>query len=194
MSSSDGSTVKLTVPEAAARLGVSPKTVRRMLVSGVLPGQKVGGRWLIDASDLAPSSKQGEASDRKDRQLRMAVEGGLGLSGKERKPRYSIRDLKAFQIALPLYHKAAEHLGAEHRATTRLEGVLEYLVEGCHRYDYSEKAQSYQAARDKASRVISALTVAPNSTAAGEIITAIEQDLMAAIAGLLRRLDRKRLR
>jgi excisionase family DNA binding protein len=39
----------LTVDEAARALGVSPRTVRRWLQAGQLPGWKVGTTWAVDA-------------------------------------------------------------------------------------------------------------------------------------------------
>lgn len=41
---------KLSVPEAAARLGVSPARVRQRIADGSLVAEKIGGRWLVDLS------------------------------------------------------------------------------------------------------------------------------------------------
>ena len=38
--------------EAAARLGVTERYVRRLLTDGRLVGQRVGRRWMVDASSL----------------------------------------------------------------------------------------------------------------------------------------------
>ncbi len=43
----------LTVPEAAARLGRSPETLRRWIRAGRLRAHKVGTQHLIDESDLS---------------------------------------------------------------------------------------------------------------------------------------------
>ncbi|MEM9913992.1 MAG: helix-turn-helix domain-containing protein [Planctomycetota bacterium] len=40
------------VSEAGRMLGVSPKTIRRMIVSGELPSVMVGGRRLFVVADL----------------------------------------------------------------------------------------------------------------------------------------------
>ncbi|MCJ7438428.1 MAG: helix-turn-helix domain-containing protein [Acidimicrobiia bacterium] len=42
----------LTVPEAAARAGRNPETIRRWIRSGRLPAQKVGTQHVIDDRDL----------------------------------------------------------------------------------------------------------------------------------------------
>jgi len=42
----------LTVPEAAARAGRNPETIRRWIRSGRLPAHKVGTQHVIDDDDL----------------------------------------------------------------------------------------------------------------------------------------------
>lgn len=50
----------ISVQEASLRLGKSVATIRRLLATGELAGQKIGGRWLVHADKLpsspAPSS------------------------------------------------------------------------------------------------------------------------------------------
>jgi len=182
----------LTIEEAAARLGKSVRQVRYLIETNSLPAEKSGKRWVIDSENLPLSEGQQRAVDRKERQLRAAVEEGLGLSdSEERKPRYSVRDLKAFQIALPIQRRAVEHLGGDHPATLALHQVLEYLARGCHRFEHSDKAEAYRQARDAASFAVCELVLC-GSKEADELIVTIEQELMAALAGLLRRLERRR--
>ncbi len=182
----------LTVDQAAARLGKSRRQIRYLIKAKRLPAKKFGGRWMIDSDDLQLSKGQTEAVERRERQLRSVVEEGLGLpDATERRPRYSVRDLRAFQIALPLHTKAAAGIGAEHAATLALRRVLELLTRGCHRFERSAKASAYQEARDAASQAVCELVLA-GTQEADELVTAIEQELMAALAGLLRRVDRRR--
>ncbi len=184
--------MNLTLDEAAARLGKSPRQVRYMINAGRLEAAKFGGRWMIDSDHLDLSEAQQQAVERKERRLRAAVEEGLGLPEKGKR-RYSVRDLKAVQIALPLHRQAAEVLGADHPATGALRLALEHLARGCHRFDRSEKAAAYRDARDAASAAVCELLLSEGETAE-TLVTAIEQELMAALAGLLRRLDRRRPR
>jgi hypothetical protein len=55
------SMVKLSVPQAAADLGVSPARVRQRIEDGSLVAVKIGGRWLVDlaASDEAGRPARG---------------------------------------------------------------------------------------------------------------------------------------
>ena len=41
-----------TIAQVAEKLQVSEKTVRRMLVSGELPGYKIGGQYRIKPAEL----------------------------------------------------------------------------------------------------------------------------------------------
>ena len=67
------------------------------------------------------------------------------------------------------------------------------LAQGCHRFLHSEKAESYRAARDACSLGVCELILGGRDEAA-PLVRDIEQDLMAAFAGLLRRLERRRRR
>lgn len=44
---------RISVPEAAARLGVVAQRVRQRIQDGSLPAERVGGQWIIDEKDLA---------------------------------------------------------------------------------------------------------------------------------------------
>jgi hypothetical protein len=45
-------------PEAAARqLGLHPSRVRALVAAGALPGEKVGGRWLLDPAGVAARAR-----------------------------------------------------------------------------------------------------------------------------------------
>ena len=127
-----------------------------------------------------------QAAARKQARLRAAVEDALELDRAPR--RYSLRDLKAFQLGLPLYQQALAVLGAEHGACRALRQMLEQLSCGCHRFDSADKATAYRAARDAASQAVCELLLLPAPGGAG-LVDGIEQELMAALAGLLRRLD-----
>ncbi|GAA1138219.1 helix-turn-helix domain-containing protein [Microbacterium aurantiacum] len=49
--------VQLSVPDVASQLNVSPQRVRAMLRSGILRGEQLGGRWLVDAASLGAAGK-----------------------------------------------------------------------------------------------------------------------------------------
>lgn len=194
--------MELSLEEAATSLGKSVRQIRYMIQEKRLVARKVAGRWFVS---LPPASPQTEstpaaapAADLTDREraqarkatrLRTAVEDALELGTAPR--RYSLRDLKAFQLALPLYQKALAAVGGEHAATRALRQVLEELARGCHRFDGASKAESYRAARDAASLAVCELLLVP-LPGSERLVESIEQELMAALAGLLRRLDRKR--
>ncbi len=179
----------LTIEETANQLGRTVRQVRYMIDQGKLPARKQQGRWTINSDDLPRSTGQQAAQDRKERKLRRCVEKALDVE-EESPRRYSVLDLKAFQIALPLYREAGQELGGEHPAALELRRVLELLAQGCHRFDHTEKAIAYREARDAASAAICELVLAGN-TIADQLRERLEQDLMACLAGLLRRLDRR---
>jgi len=186
------SVMQLSLEQAATCLGKSKRQIMYLINKGELPAQKTAGRWWIESDHLPLSAAQYRQYEQKQRQLRTAVEEALDLDpASERPRRYSVRDLKAFQIALPLYRQATAAVGADHPATHCLKRVLEQLTQGCHRYAPTDKAEAYRAARDEASLAVCELVLS-ESGSADPIIYAIEQELMAAMAGLMRRVDKRR--
>lgn len=179
--------MELTLEEAATKLGKSVRQVRYLVKEGRIPSRKVAGRWFVQVEDAPKSTGQQAAAGRKQERLRAVVEDALGLKPSEAQ-RYSVLDLKAFQIGLPLYRQARDFLGEQHAGPQALRQALEHLARGCHRYDKEEKAAAYRSARDAASLAVCELLIAGGEAAS--LVSPIEQDLMAALAGLLRRLDR----
>lgn len=184
--------MKLTLKDAAKRAGISERRMRYLIQNKRVKAEKVGRQWLIDEGDLTYSEARREADARKQRQLVAAVEDGLGLDEPGTRPaRYSIYDLKAFQIALPIFRDLSTTLSPNHPACEALRQTLRDLTTGCHRFDRSEKAACYRAARDAASSAVFELALSEHERAR-ELLNQIEQELMAALAGLMRRVDRRR--
>lgn len=183
----------LTLPEAASKLGKSERQLRYMIQQGTLQAEKRGGRWLVEIAALPPSSGQAAAAQRRQEALRGAVEDALALPAPDAATRrYSVRDLKAFQIGKPLYERTAATLGKDHAAAVALRDVLLHLSRGCHRFARDEKAVAYREARDAASHALCALVLTDATSPPVDVLAdTIEQDLMPAFAGLLRRVERK---
>jgi excisionase family DNA binding protein len=47
----------ITVKEAAERLHLAPDECRRWIHAGVLPGIKVGSRWMVEEADLSRAAE-----------------------------------------------------------------------------------------------------------------------------------------
>ncbi len=195
----------LSLAQAAAQLNKTERQLRYLIQTGRLVAEKQKGRWLIspealrEHQDAAPRAK---ASQRLKREIETACSKPisskpLASSTPPEAPksttkgkRYSLRDMKAFQIAQPLLQRAEATLGTEHQACQALRENLRQLALGCHRFDYKEKQRAYEAARDAASLAVCALYLEPTPKVA-DLAEQIEQELMAALVGLIRRLSRR---
>jgi len=179
--------MELTLQQAATALGKTRRQVQYLIQQGHLAARKVGGRWYVDSAALGDDPQVAQRSQYREARLRDAVNDALSPGPAQR--RYSLTDLKAFQILLPFYRRLQQTGGAEHPATCHLKSALEHLAQGCHRFGRAEKAASYQAARDAVSLAVLELVLDPGLQ---EAAADLEDAFMGAVAGLLRRVDSKR--
>lgn len=179
--------MNLSLTQAAQLLGKTRRQVEYLVKTGRLPAKKEGARWVVADTDLPLSPAQRQARERKAAALHAVAEEVLGEAAP--KTRYSLRDLKAFREGLAAHAAAREALPATHPALSLLRRGLDELAVGCHRFERRAKAESYGRARDCASLAACALLV--DTPPAGDaLVEHIEQALIPAIAGLLRRADR----
>ncbi len=179
--------MKLSLSQAAERLGKTRRQIRYMIQQGRLDARKEGGRWVVDSERLPLSDEQQQSRARQADRLRDAVEEALEP---RRTGRYSLRDLKAITVGLPLYRRCRQLLGEDAAATRELRVGLEQLAIGYHRYGWSEKRDAYRTAKDAASRAAMAILLSEEQAAA-ELVDEIEQELMPAISGILRRAEKR---
>jgi hypothetical protein len=154
-----------------------------------IPATKVGGRWYVDSEALDQDPATAQRLQAHQGRLREAIEEALTPT--EGRKRYSVRDLKAWQISEPLYRQLCASPGSDHPATRHLHSFLAALTRGCHRFSGADKAAAYREARDAASLAVLDLWLADDPTLAA-VATSLEQELMPALAGLLRRCERLR--
>jgi excisionase family DNA binding protein len=180
--------MNLTLTQTAELLGKTRRQVEYLIKSGRLRAQKQGGRWVVKEADLPLSPGQRQARARKAAALRDAADEALSRAAP--KQRYSMRDLKAFQEAAAAFNSCRERVDDTHRALQMLHDTLDDLAIGYHRYDRRGKAEAYGRARDRASLAACTLLVqGPPETE--DIVERIEQALIPAISGLMRRTDKQ---
>lgn len=179
----------LSLDEAAVRCGMTVRQVRYLVQQGRLKARKDGSRWLVREEDLPASPQRTDAATRQHEALQAAAARAIGPEP-ERRRRYSVRDLRAFQAAMRGWSATRDALGADHAATRTLRGVLDQLAVGCHRYEVREKTAAYRQARDLASLATVELLLAERPP----LVDLVEQELLGHLAALLARGDRRESR
>jgi len=180
--------MELSLQQAVEILGKTRRQVLYMIEQGRLPAKKIGGRWVIERADLQVDEQRQQRASQQQARLKDVIEEAL-TSGQGR--RYTLRDLKAVQLATPIYRQLAARGADWEKATTHMRACLDHLALGCHRYDRQEKTIAYRAARDAASLASMELLLCNDAAQADPLLDAIEQELMPAFAGLLRRSERR---
>jgi hypothetical protein len=198
MAEAEPAPVQLTLSEAASLLGKSERQVRYLIQHGELEARKVAGRWVVSSEALpAPERRAGAASSSGGRDPKHEVKQRLRQAA-ETPParRYSVRDLRAFQAAEPIYRELCTRLGAEDAVTARLRQALDLLARGCHTYQSGRKVELYEQAREQvASAVTDLLLDGPEQDETrASLADRLEAALLPQLAGLIRSSEQRRRR
>lgn len=201
--------MELSVNEAARLLGKSPRTVRHLVATGQLRGRREGVRWLIDREALESISPAEAASRRAQvERVRERVDAAMDRAapppadGRVRRA-YSVRDLRAFELARELIAKVARARDASSgpagdrlaRAEGSLRECLRALADGCHQFHAHAKADCYAHARSTACAAVAdllAFTAVHEQAEADEVAERIEAELLRSIRGLIRSAEKAR--
>jgi hypothetical protein len=196
MSGPEPSTMQLSLSQAAALLGKSERQVRYLISQGKLSAGKSSGRWAVDSRTLKGHKAESPAATPSvtnkpnvDRRLREAAETPPAH-------RYSVRDLRAFQAAEPVYREVRAQLGNQDTVTLRLRRALDLLARGCHTYQSQRKVELYEDAREQVAGAVMDLLL--DGTEQDKERTAfadrLESTLLPQLAGLIRSSEQRRRR
>lgn len=122
--------MQLSLQEAVQILGKTRRQVLYMIEQGRLPAKKVGGRWVVEGADLHVDETMQQRSSQKQARFKAVIEDAL-TSGQER--RYTLRDLKAVQVATPIYRELVVRGNGWDKAAAHMRECLDQLAVGCHR-------------------------------------------------------------
>jgi len=186
--------VDISLREAAVVLGQSERQVRYAIKQGRIKATLRAGRWVVDRDSLQRGTEQREHRQRQLDGLRASVEATLGLTeDAATHRRWSVRDLKAFQTAVPLLRGVSglpTSAGSD-AAAAALKRTVQALTRGTHEFYRERKQTAYAEARVACCDAVSELLVA-GGQAAEALADRIEAELLPAIGGLLRRSERRR--
>ena len=200
--------MELTVKDAAALLGKSPRTIRHLAQSGKLPAKRKGGRWVIDRDAL--DSRVEIQAEARGEQLEL-VRGRLNSALDAAKPPspdgtkrdfYSVRDMKTYAVAIAqlteivhVRETHAEIAPALECAETALRDCLRMISEGCHPFQPQTKIDRYVRARGHACVAIAdllAFNAVRQQPELTPLVDRIERDLLRSLRGLIRRAEKIR--
>ena len=110
--------MKLSLQEAAALIGKTPRQIRYLIKTGKVSAQKKKGRWVIESTSLPLSEGQSKAAAARGEKVREIVEEVIGPTVKagQSAKHFSVRDLRAFQRAEPIYRELVSKYGPEEPA------------------------------------------------------------------------------
>lgn len=174
-----------TLKEAATLTGKSVRQLRYLLKQGHLKARKVGGQWVISDADLPRSEAQEYARRRRQERAMQIAEEVLQPPQKT----YSVTDLRAFETARSLFGETTALFSESHQVPTLLRDAMLELCCGCHAYHHRQKASHFKQAREHLCHATVYLFLDAKGESLGH---RLEQDLLSAVAGLIRRVEGKR--
>ena len=180
--------MQLSLKEAAARLGQSERQVRYLVKRGQLKASKIAGRWVIDEADLPVTPESQKRRQTRARALGAAVDEALAphiSAGRA----YSVLGVRAFVEAVDIYRSIDAHSG-EGPARECMEACVLALSRGAHAFHQREKAEAWQGARSAAAEAVAWLYLQEGDETSA-LGGRIEEKVLPAIGGLLRRQERR---
>jgi excisionase family DNA binding protein len=191
--------MELTIAEAAQLLGKSYRQVRYMIKNQRLSARKVGGQWLIDRTNLPLTEGQARAAEHKLERARQVVEESLGVplavaekEAIERRRRYGVAIQPAFRLAMPVYRKAVEMLGDQHRAGLAIREALFLITEGWHEFRPEQKVEPLRQARIRLCQALTELLLIDDGDPEiKRLAETIELQVLPSLGGMLRHAEKR---
>jgi hypothetical protein len=184
--------MELTIHEASALLGKSPRTVRAQVAQGVIPGTKRNGTWRIASEMLPLTEVQRRSLLRRAQEARDAVERALPARLRGETPRVrSVRDFEPFARLADVLGATDPARSAWHeRARRVIARAMRELAAACHEFAAERRAPMLRRARTR----LAGLVATGHSAAAGDadalaVVDRIEREVLPPIGGLLRWLE-----
>ena len=192
--------MELSIREAAALMGRSPRTVRAQVARGDLPGIKRNGCWRIERRNLPLTEAQRAALQAKADGIREAVESALPSPLAQSSPQRhrSIADLDAFrrgaELLAEIRDSAADTVAESIRESVLswLEEALLALAEGVQQFDREVKVEALRRSRGHLARAVGLLLIVkgiPPPEPVHRWVTALETEVIPAVAGFARWAD-----
>ncbi|HND33699.1 MAG TPA: helix-turn-helix domain-containing protein [Myxococcota bacterium] len=182
----------LSLAEAAARMNRSVRQLRYMLKKGELPAQKIGGTWLVREEDLPTSAADRRVEAEKLASLQQTVTEAIAPSVRPGL-RYSVTSIRAFSVLVQLRKEARGALRADHPALACIDASALAIAQGAHAFRPRAKAEIFELARNEAAAAVAWLHL-EESSAGPSLAAGLEQDVLPALSGLLRRAEGKQPR
>lgn len=209
---------EVTVSQASEYLGVTARTVLNYIQAKEIEAIKVGKSWYINAFSLDAFSQKynigsrGETGEQTEKESASVVATPLPTQGykenKQSKSRqrknkgeksFSVKDLHAFKVATEVYLQldAITALVENTVIQEKMKGLyyeaMEYIGAGYYSFESYNKKQLYNKSREKVGGILSLIYAHQNEefyNSPPEVIKKIEDDLLPAFSGLIRKMDR----
>jgi hypothetical protein len=196
---------RISVAEAARRLGISPRAARFRIERGELSAEKKDGMWIVVwppdlsgkslkplAEQLLPRKPLPNKPGVSPRKPNVSLE--VPQTANENAPRYAkeLSSLAAFRILRDVFGRLPDTPECV-RHRHYLHGALREVTRGYYQWRREAKLHCYNEARNWVADAMLELILRPLSDArlTAALVGELEHDALAALVGLSRRFERK---
>ncbi len=178
--------MNLSLKEASTVAGLSIRQLRYQIQSGKIKANKINGKWCIPKEQLPLSPGREQAQQQK---LERVADIAHQVLRTKKSKRYSLLDLRAYTLSASLYQEIGSDSVHQKAKALLLEAMLE-LACACHAYNQVRKSHGFALARDHLCQALVYLHLESPTTQ--NWMAKIEQEIIPAIGGLLRHVERKK--
>jgi len=209
---------EVTVTQASEFLGVTARTVLNYIQAKEIEAIKVGKSWYINAFSLDAFAQKYNIGIKEAAEAEGQEKSPLPLSSplptqgyresrqtksRQRKVKgensFSVKDLHAFKVATEVFLQldAITALVQNKTIQEKMKGLyyeaMEYIGAGYYSFESYNKKQLYNKSREKVGGILSLIYAHQDEAfhqSPPEVIKKIEDDLLPAFSGLIRKMDR----
>ena len=209
---------EVTVTEASKFLGVTARTVLNYIQAKEIEAIKVGKSWYINAFSLDAFAQKynigikEQVREQTQERLSFPPSAPLATQGykesrqvksRQRKDKgensFSVKDLHAFKVATEVYLQLdaitalVGNVTIQEKMKELYYEAMEYIGAGYYSFESYNKKQLYNKSREKVGGILSLIYANQDEAfhkSPPEVIKKIEDDLLPAFSGLIRKMDR----
>lgn len=195
---------EVTVQEASELLGVTTRSVLNYIKSKEIEAIKVGKSWYIKRPSLDSFSNRFGFSHRQKEQAQNNPNPTIDVrkdrsdyAQEEKSKKFSVKNLRAFKLTKEILGKSEvkemiKETGLERKIEDHFHSALSHLGSGYYAFHLKDKIKLYERSRIELGAALALIYFSEDEKELNKkVLETLEDELLPAYSGLIKRLDNK---